>query len=249
MGLPGASLGLHILDFPGAWLTPSLRPEGNDWEECLSWLEESPILLIPIEATLIMEAMETFEESQRTSRELALAQIEDMARVWAKARNSKGEDGLVIFAPVKCENYFTTNGGSRNQGDELFTKSMATNTYGGILEVITEEVQSGKSKIAAEYHPIGTLGCVDFTGGKWDEKGHFHAKYRKRPDAKWSPYGADGVLISIAKFIAGEEKNKSRGFFTELGRWLTGVGKELDEAIRELATKANPPHMRKLNLP
>lgn len=246
MSLPGAQLRMTILDFPGGWLRPAQRPAGDGWEKCLAWLEDSPILLIPIEATLVMEAMTNHTETQRTIRELALAEVEDMARAWAKGRNARGEDGLVIFAPMKCEHYFPTNGGTQNLGDELFRRSMEKNVYGGPLKVIREETKEGTSRINVEYHPIGTLGCVNFTGGRWDDNGHFHAKYRKRKSAEWLPYGGDGILISIARFLASQEKSKARGFWEELGRWFSGIGTELDAVVKDLASRKDPPLMRKL---
>lgn len=236
-----------LLDFPGGWLNPEERSQvKSDWEFCEDWMAKSAVLLIPIEATLVMEAMSYQREIRKTVRNLQISKVETMARTWAKRRAEAGEPGLVIFAPVKCETYFPDNDGFQDKSGALYDRAMSGSLYGGVRRAIEEEMDSCSNLLGVEYHPVGTLGCVDFCTGKYKED-DFHATYERRSNAEWNPYGADGILISLAKFAALGDENAERGVLSAIWRFLSGEQKALLEAIRQLAEMDYPKNAKVLN--
>ena len=162
-GVPGSEINIELLDFPGGWLEVGNRPAeaSGDWESCRSFITQSTILLIPVDAALLMEATEA-KHWQTVSRLLTIAAMESVARDWAINRKRRDrEPALVAFCPVKCESYFSDNGGFFNKKAEL--ERRFRETYASVIKAVRDEAPLA----AMMYVPVDTLGCVEIIDGKW----------------------------------------------------------------------------------
>jgi hypothetical protein len=151
----------EILDYPGAWLEQSGENNPAAWKTCQEFLGDATVLLIPIDSVLLMEAEKDY--AKVLPLQLAIHQLEQLVRTWAKARQQKreGEPALAVFCPVKCESYLADNGGFRDESDRLRNRSMQE--YGGVIRVIREEARHA----TLHYLPIDTFGCVELASARW----------------------------------------------------------------------------------
>ena len=191
-----AQLRFAILDYPGGWLDKP--PQGDigqqTWEKCKAWIEDSSVIIVPIDANLIMEVNN--QQTSKASRELLqVFEVEQLARDWAKGRFNKRESGLLLFVPVKCETYFNDNGGDNDKSQELYDR--IHNFYSDVIKAVEQEMsvkqgereeipqptgfigqlKEGMSKVLSseppsysiEYHPVDTIGCIELANANWKE--------------------------------------------------------------------------------
>ena len=244
-----------ILDYPGGWLDARTRGSENDaeWERCRTWIADSSVLLLPVDASVLMEA--TLKREKITAQHLLqVGQTEELAREWAKGRAVAKQPGLMILAPVKCESYFNDNGGLRNDSEELYRR--VVQTYKPVVDAVRQEM-AGTMGLSVQYHPVDTFGCVELEAAEWrpvETNGSggdsspllFSATYIVRPPGQPNPRGAGGILISICRQIVEAQSGKGRGFLAELWAWLTGSKRRLRQAVEDLG-KADPgPRVRML---
>lgn len=210
------------------------------WETCKEWMHESAILIIPIESPILMES--SVEESFYASQKLLTNNIASIAQVWAKYRCEAQDPGLLILAPVKCEDCFNDNGGIRqDKAEELFSK-VIHEYYDIVIRKVQQEI-SQSDLIKIEYHPVDTIGSIELMKAKWVDDGcgkkYLDAQYMVRSHIKkvdlFQPYGADAVLQSICKHIIGQEQDKKRGIVASFLRWATGENKEIREALEKIS--------------
>lgn len=190
-------LGFEVLDFPGMWLAESTRPEDaeREWEECQQFIVESSVLLIPIDAAVLMEAGRPTER-QAVPRILRTVAVETVAEIWAKARENargRGEPGLVILAPLKCESYLVDNGGLKDRTEEMLARVKE------VYRVTIERIQAEAPSVSILYAPVDTYGCVQIKRAEFLLQGHegpnFKAYYGFRsPKPVIQPRGADTIL-------------------------------------------------------
>ncbi len=114
-GLLGRMLGqvnmpLVFHDYPGALCNdlPTFTHE-------VTRLPQAEVLLVPVDATLFMEAASPQEEVAAQSLH-SLAMVEELIVEWEKGRADAGR-GLVIFAPIRCERFFADNGMQTAEGE------------------------------------------------------------------------------------------------------------------------------------
>jgi hypothetical protein len=230
-----------ILDYPGGWLDTRTRGSENDaeWEKCRRWIAESPVLLLPVDASVLMEA--TLRRERITAQNLLqIGQTEELAREWAKGRAVARQPGLVILAPVKCESYFNDNGGLLDNKEELYRR--VVQTYKPVIDAIRQEM-AGMMGLSVQYHPVDTFGCVELQSAEWrpvegapeSAPLTFSATYIVRPPGEPSPRGAGGILISICRQIVEAQTGKGRGFLAELWSWLTGSKRRLRQTVEDLS--------------
>ncbi|MEU0244210.1 hypothetical protein ABZ192_07730 [Streptomyces sp. NPDC006235] len=168
--LPG--IPFSILDYPGTWLDPaerSSRPKAKEsWPDCEAHITESLMLLVPVEAAVLMEAV-TPAQRRAVADLLGFEDVEAMARKWARARNlpaHRDEPAVLVIAPLKCEKYFDDNGGKGRDAARL--RQLVREKYRPMLDIVQEE--SKHRTIRVIYAPVDTYGCVDLMEGQWIEK-------------------------------------------------------------------------------
>jgi hypothetical protein len=261
-GVPSSEINIELLDFPGGWLEgpgrKRLEQYGADWEACRAFITQSTILLIPVDAALLMEAVET-EQRRALTRLLSTVAVEQVARDWAIERNRRpAEPALLAFCPVKCESYFTDNGGRRNKSTELARRFREV--YGGVISAVRAEAP----KAAVLYSPVDTIGCVELIDASWplDEQTQqpvFSAAYRIREPRKVSRVGVDDVMRAVCRqlvqgrrMLSAEQgetltdraqqalryAERDEGFFRNIWIWLNGERAAREQAARSRGREA-----------
>ena len=258
-----AHLGIRFsfLDYPGGWLDDMTRPpeREKDWAECEQWIKESPVMLIPIDAGVLMQAEET-RHKRAIPFILTTDTVANVAREWAIARKERnGEPALLMLCPLKCESYFNDNGGQKNEADLLYDKVVSV--YHNLFTAVRGEADH----IKIIYCPVDTIGCVEVIRANWktdkEVPGDFEftADYRVRHPYQISVKGADTVVISLCKLLVDEKQkaekkiaetdaneakilidiaNKDEGFFKNLWLRIIGERRRRKEAVPAGAEKA-----------
>ncbi|SHM37248.1 GTPase [Cryptosporangium aurantiacum] len=247
-GVPGLELLFELLDYPGAWLDPSLRTNREaDWEQCRTFIEDSSVLLMPVDAVVLMETVGQSERKYVPSI-LTTPEVEDVVRDWARARHANpDEPALVIVVPVRTESYFADNGGVRDRALDLYAQ--VKEVYGAVFDAIREEAPGA----VIRYAPVDTVGCVEFMSAQWAPQLNgdapvFMAQYRvrRRPDGGAPEIRMAGIndvfvllvqhLLSLSQRARAQEAGAARaradaaaelavrneGFWGNTLLWLTG---------------------------
>ncbi len=250
-----SQLRLAILDYPGGYLT---NPTGQ-WEDCRTWIHDSSIIIVPIDSNLVMEA-DSSSRYQTSQTLLEVQQVKELVRDWAKTRWDKGESGLLLFVPVKCETYFNDNGGREDKSEQLYEEihdfyaevidaakqemageTQPTSESNGWGNLLSKMFNPKNPTYSIEYHPVDTIGCIELKNARWeqdeDEELSLECEYMVRNPStsrpKRNPLGADGILFSICKQMV-ENRQNSR-IFRRFWDWLGGRNKLLAEAINKLS--------------
>lgn len=260
-GASKRAIHFSILDFPGGWLHRSEGRDEREWEACQEWIKDSSVLLVPIDATVLMEAA-THEQAQQRIRLLQLSATIDVALMWANGRCEKNERSLLVLAPVKCESYFNDNGGTVRKGEALYNEVMHDSLYKDLVKKVREVFERWHEgnrghNLEIQYHPIDTVGCVEIESVRWNPE--FSASYRVRQKKRGhSPYGAGGILVGICRQLveartadmrqqatsAAEHANRDRSFITRIWEYINGQH-EKDQAR---ATELTAEHSRLQNV-
>ncbi|SFR28098.1 GTPase SAR1 family protein [Lentzea waywayandensis] len=167
--VPSLSVPFAILDFPGGWLDPDARagsPQaGAQWARCMDHIQQSMMLVVPIDAAVLMETSTGKERAARVVR-LGLPEVVEVVRKWARLRNQvPDEPAILVLAPLKCEKYFSDNGRDTGfTGHELATEVRAV--YEDVLNAARD--QASLRPIRIVYAPIDTYGCVELMEACWE---------------------------------------------------------------------------------
>lgn len=210
-GNGAASLSFEVLDFPGGWVTSQNQEHVMCWKECQAWIESSRVLLVPIDATLLMET-QVEEHDQALDKLLTVAQVKKVVRMWAKGRNQRiAEPAMLLLCPVKCETYFADNGGLRNASRRL--RERVRQVYAPVITAAKGEAPH--AQIA--YAPIDTLGCVELISADWEEDSRrpgdflFSTMFRVVKPGELRSKGADALMAMLcaeAFKLAGERAHE-----------------------------------------
>lgn len=196
-GVDSHALTLRFNDYPGGWLS-------NDKSDRVkALLADSPTVIIPIDATLVMEA------GDRSMRDLLLSlrleEVLEKVREWAKERTHNGDSTRLMLVPVKCESYFNDNGGRSDKSDVLFMKVQGL--YEEIVKQYAKEAGEGAQLL---YAPVDTIGPIEYVRSEWkfDDEGipRLETQYRVRRDANGRPlrrtvFGAEPVLAQLVSDV------------------------------------------------
>lgn len=250
-----------ILDYPGGWFTnpPTDSEDAKLWKACQQWIEDSSILIVPIDSNLVMQA--NSDDKKKRAREIlgVSSGTKDLIEVWAKTRWSSQTSALLLFAPVKCESYFEDNGGKLDEAEKLY-KLILMYYNDAIKSAIKEMSNQNGQKIdykkptySIEYHPIDTIGCIEIASATWKldaemKPENLYCDYLVRnPDGEIpcrKPFGTIGLLISICKqiiTIKEQEKGWLQKFFGPLFDHL------LVKAISNLSKLKYGPRVKIIN--
>ena len=249
-----------LLDFPGGWMDPAVRKgamgAADGWPRCVAHIQESVMLLVPIDAAVLMEARTPAHRAARTER-LGLVDVERTAREWARVRNERpDEPAVLVLAPLKCEKYFDDNG-----GDNGFDGGQLRREVRSLYDKVITEVrkQATNSPIRVLYAPIDTYGCVELAEAFWrpDAKGELEldAFYRFRgnpPEVRVK--AAATVMQELCRMIVHaqdaaereravplheradllqQRKNEHKGILGTLVYHLSGEGRAVDRKLDE----------------
>ncbi|MCZ7460429.1 hypothetical protein [Streptomyces sp. WMMC940] len=221
VGDDSAGIPFSILDYPGGWLDPSMRaraPQAKEnWAACEAHITESLMLLVPVEAAVLMEAV-TPAQRRAAADLLGFEDVQAMARKWARARNlpeHRDEPAVLVLAPLKCEKYFDDNGGKGREGARL--RQLVREKYKTIVRVVQEETKNRSVRVI--YAPIDTYGCVDLMEGEWiemrdadgdptlDFRGHY--RFREIPP-EVRPKAAGTVMQELCRCVVSGQETMER---------------------------------------
>jgi hypothetical protein len=207
-GVQGCEIRLALLDYPGAWLDPAVLERAGpgaeaEWAKCQRFIDQSTILLVPVDAAVLMEATLASQKGAVPSI-LDTFQVQQVAMSWAQERNRRPEEpALLLFCPLKCESYFADNGGHRDQSHELQTRIRAM--YRDVIDTVRGEAGDGVQIYCC---PIDTIGCVSLIGAEWipvtsgPAKYLFKAHYRVRNPRVRSVKGVDDLFGLVCGHLA-----------------------------------------------
>lgn len=223
MGIPGKtpSLRLHFQDYPGGWV----EKHQSDMNKVVEFLKESVAVLIPIDATAMMEKNGKYHELVNLPRT-----VTDLIK---RAYQNLDSPRLVILAPVKCEKYM--------QDQKSIEKLLGcVNTqYQRLLEFFQAEALH--SKITVVVTPIQTVGNVIFSrieeNGDGEPRFYFRTTYFGAP---YAPKDCEQPLKYLLQFIF--KRHVERGDpLTRFFRSLFFLNKPFRLAVDKFAKEpANP---------
>ncbi len=224
MGIHGSnpSLRLHFQDYPGGWIENQATKQEMD--EVVKFLTESIAVLIPIDATAIMERNGQYHEFVNLPTTITA--------LIKRAYQGLDSPRLVILAPVKCESYMKDEESINKLSDDI------DKVYKQIIQFFKGENLS--SNIAVVYTPIQTVGNVIFSRiEEKDGEPRFYFR-RTRVNAPYAPRDAEQTLKYLLKFILKLHIGRGNLLVKFFRRLL-----ELDKPFRQAATKfakepANP---------
>ena len=159
-------------------------------------LADVEVVLVPIDAALLMQAKTGSQEAAAHAIH-RIAEIEDLLVEWDKGRARSVGHGLVVFCPVKCEEYFGDNGmnGTIEDGERL--ASLVRNTYfSSILDILIFFGQN----LTCLYCPVDTIGSCRLTGHSFDlDAPSFSATFAMEGKAR--PFGSEMIALFVLDYV------------------------------------------------
>ena len=229
----GASerFGLHFMDYPGGLLE---ERSGEKWARVSAWFQGAEILLLPIDATLLMEAT-TGRQKSIAEQLLNVAEVESTAiETWAKRRTAAGlEAGVLILAPVKCETYLPDNGGFQDRAQELQTR--VREAYEDLVQKVHKEAPGTRTF----YCPIDTIGCVEVLSVDWSpraEEPRAGARYRVRGEGKLQRKGSDDLFVLLVRQLLAAAKDDQQ---TRVDEAAAAATRAVTKAEKDYGTPKN----------
>jgi hypothetical protein len=263
-GVPGAGIRLDILDYPGTWLDGDRRPpeRQTDWDACMEFMRTSTVLLVPIDAAVLMEAAEAAH--RRAVPHLLMTEVvEWVASRWAKDRHEHNgfapEPALLLLCPIKCETYFSDNGGLRDRSAALHNR--VQEIYRDVIETVHREAPHAQVWCC----PVDTIGCVEVASVDWSPDAlqpggfGFTANYRVRHPVRTRIRGIHDVfgllcaqLVEARQAVLSREAlyereqarraieyaERSEGWLSDIWLWLSGAREDRRDDARQAGISA-----------
>lgn len=187
----------EIQDIPGGWLR-----ESDKYREFIEFLHQTRILIIPIDATILMEAY-TDDQKENAAKILEYNDIIDLVKSeWFPLFSDKKMEISLFLVPVKCEAYMD----NKVAYDEL--KEKVLKHYRDNLEQPVSE----NPYVKLYYVPVETIGGIKFEYGNWDEHcfdAHFGPRQNSvRGTACFAPKNAELLVSKIFEYSYGEIESR-----------------------------------------
>ncbi len=211
---------IRFNDFPGGWISD---PDRLDELKIKDW----SIVIIPVDAAVIMESRQK-NQMKQARKLLKVNEVQTFMRRWVGER--KDQPSLCIFAPVKCETYFTTPSMANNLCDQSQVLLNRTKEYYG--EAISQ--LESKDHTSCLYMPVNTVGCCHLTSYSWSDDSEFDAVYTivaQKNKANWLPYGPANIVLELCKFIA--ENNRHSSINKRAYKHFISAVEELDKIMAD----------------
>lgn len=192
-----------LQDFPGGWIDAAARGmhRNAEWESYKEWLARCSVLIAPIEATVLMEATAASQKRAVPSM-LAIQQVQAVVEDWAKNRRTAShEPALLLLCPVKCESYFSDNGGNGYGAGKLHDDVCT------LFNSVITSARATAPHVKVAYAPVDTMGCVDLIRTQWraDQNApggfDFTATYRVRSPGELRPKGGASVMALLCRDV------------------------------------------------
>ena len=190
-------------------------------------LAQAEVLLVPVDASLFMEAASGQEEvaAQAVHR---IVSIEELIVEWEKGRALTTGRGLLIFAPLRCEAYFGDNGMEAKKEEAERLASLVCNRFFSNIMAI---VQFFGENINCLYVPVDTLGHCRVMSREWDiQNPAFRATYAMEGEVR--PFGCEMIALFILEYYIRVCRQ------TSSSKTLEEMEKGLDALIDEFRNKS-----------
>ena len=144
-------------DFPGGWLSDDIDKFEN---EIQPWLNESQILVLPVDASLVMQ----YNKKDKKQREAVInfceiPQLERIIGDWAKIRKANNSFARIFVVPLRCETYIN----DYNKSQLMYSQ------ISDIYEPVFKSLNNNMDSFDIYYCPVDTYGCVKFLKCKWEK--------------------------------------------------------------------------------
>jgi len=224
-GRSDVAVPFEILDYPGQWLEPDFRVRNPEvtpmWEECLDHVEQSVMLLIPIDAVVLMEAKGQPDWELAAADLLQLSETEELVRMWTKFRaKAPSEPATIVLAPLKCESYFPHGDGERVGTESEVLEKKVLERYGYVLDAVREELEGfadegSRRAVRVVYAPIETFGCVELMDATWfrdptTQKLRLRGTYRVRGSGHVQVKSAGIIVQELCASITDAQRQVER---------------------------------------
>ena len=216
-----AALELVFHDYPG-----KLVEDLPTFTQEVMGLCDAEVLLVPVDAALFMEA-DTPQKEVAAQSLHKVAAIEELIVEWEKGRARTVGHGLIIFVPMRCEQYFADNGMQADaaHADKL-SELVRTRFFSNIIDIITFFGQN----INCLYVPVDTLGNCRLTACSWDTKNPaFETTYTMEGDPR--PLGSEMIALFILDYCTRLARQRTPS------RTLSEMEKTVDGFIDEFKEK------------
>lgn len=195
---------IDIMDYPGGYVGKEAFAE-----QVMPHLIKSVALLVPVSADMLV----AWKESQGSSfprmkiknteayKALAVDSVCKIARDWLQAKSDRNEPGVLIFVPIKCEKWFSDNGGLIDDSKKIV--HTVSELY--VDDAMKKIAAKASKSISILCFPVDTYGIVEF------QRGHLE----KRPNGEYNlksqfqrrlgmgnvirPCNASEVLIEVVR--------------------------------------------------
>lgn len=216
-----AALELVFHDYPG-----DLAEDLPAFTEKVMGLCDAEVLLVPVDATLFMEA-DTPQKEVAAQTLHKVAAIEELIVEWEKGRARTAGHGLIIFVPMRCEKYFADNGMQADPAHaDRLSELVRTRFFSNIIDIITFFGQN----INCLYVPVDTLGNCRLTACSWDTQNPvFKATYTMEGDPR--PLGCEMIALFILDYCTRLARQRTPS------RTLSEMEKTVDGFIDEFKEK------------
>ena len=202
---------------------------GENWQKCQSWIQDSSVLMVIVDAALVMET-DNENQQQRVQDLMNITEINRQIDRWVQNKKEKRQSGLLLFVPVKCESYFNDNTGQLDESLALY-KCITEYYYKDIIHDVKQKIdpdcneQQGNFKeptLTIAYHPIDTIGCIEIARSHWkiaQNQSVLNCDYRLRDsnELKRKPFGTMDLFFAICKQISAEGFNQTSSGFQVQG--------------------------------
>lgn len=166
-----------IMDIPGGWVNPDNRTSDdakNKWTEFeQKHLPASFLLWIPIDATLIGEAI-TSKDKSIASHYVDAKDIGDLAQKWAKNRK-QGDGSMAFYIPLKCEHYLSQD--IVKDGERKVREGHLRSCFKYYYEEVIKKINEQKTGVKQYYLPVETIGCIDLLNSNFNDN-KFSAEFK-----------------------------------------------------------------------
>lgn len=239
------------------------------WTACQDTIYKSSVLIIPVEAGVLMNAKTPAERraiEHNLQVEEIKTIVTTWAK--KRQASYPDVPSTIILAPVKGESYFNDNINVRNKDRSKELYDLTQEYYKDIIETAKVEFNESRN-LSILYTAIDTIGSVVLIGGDWhqeDDTLRFSGQYHIT-GSELSPKGGEDIFVIICKTLiqtqkyqeqrlladktldheqanqaakkAHQKAEEDRGFFGNIGMWLTGERDILRAEAREKAQISN----------
>lgn len=197
-------------DFPGGWLSDNIDKFES---EIKPWLNESQVLILPVDASMIMQYNKKDKKQKEAVLNLCeIYQLEQVIGDWAKRKKEQNSFARIFVVPLKCETYI----------NDVNKKQLMYQQVNEIYKPIFESLNKNIGYYDAYYCPVDTYGCVKYQKCRWEPNAIGGITYKPTfvcdsiENPRRMPKGADDIFVSMLQLFIYTQIFESKKEFEEI---------------------------------